>query len=112
MAKWFLLSMLAIPLLGLRLAVGDDRPLPYASSMAVKAGLVADKRTASNALNALVRGGVELRVAVAGDREIDHAPAVLDRVRRRVRPPAGGVDAAQLSGPGACGVVDGEKGVQ
>ena len=44
--------------MGLRLAVGDDRPLPYATSEAVKAGLAKDKATASNAINALVRAGV------------------------------------------------------
>ena len=42
-------------LMGLRLAVGDDRPLPYATSMAVKAGLVADQGTASAVIRALVR---------------------------------------------------------
>jgi len=45
-------------LMGLRQAVGDDRPLPYASSMAVRAGLAPDKRTASKAIRALVRFGV------------------------------------------------------
>src|SRR5205085_2462966 len=45
-------------LMGLRLAVGDDRPLPYAASLAVKAGYAADKGTAGVALNSLVRGGV------------------------------------------------------
>lgn len=44
--------------MGLRLAVGDDRPLPYATSEAVRAGLAKDKATASNAINALVRAGV------------------------------------------------------
>jgi len=41
--------------MGLRLAAGDDRPLPYATSMAVKAGLVADQGTASAVIRALVR---------------------------------------------------------
>lgn len=44
--------------MGLRLAVGDDRPLPYATSEAVRAGLAKDKPTASNAINALVRARV------------------------------------------------------
>lgn len=42
-------------LMGLRLAAGDARPLPYAASMAVRAGLVPDKGTASAAIRALVR---------------------------------------------------------
>jgi len=45
-------------LMGLRLAFGDTRPLPYATSMAVKAGLVADQGTASAVIRALVRFGV------------------------------------------------------
>ena len=44
--------------MGLRLKVGDDRPLPYATSEAVRAGLAKDKPTASNAIRALVRAGV------------------------------------------------------
>ena len=44
--------------IGLRRAVGDDRPLPYASSEAVCAGLAKDKPTASRAIRALVRAGV------------------------------------------------------
>jgi hypothetical protein len=45
-------------LIGLRRAVGDTRPLPYARSMAVNAGLADSLGTASNAINALVRAGV------------------------------------------------------
>jgi hypothetical protein len=45
-------------LMGLRRQVGDGRPLPYARSMAVNAGLANDLGTASNAINALVRAGV------------------------------------------------------
>jgi hypothetical protein len=45
-------------LMGLRRAVGDERPLPYATSMAVDAGLAPDKGTASKAIRALVRLGV------------------------------------------------------
>ena len=45
-------------LMGLRIAAGDERPLPYAASMPVKAGLAPDKGTASQAIRALVRMGV------------------------------------------------------
>jgi hypothetical protein len=45
-------------LMGLRRAVGDDRALPYARSMAVNAGLAHNLGTASNAVGALVRAGV------------------------------------------------------
>ncbi len=45
-------------LMGLRRANGDYRPLPYATSMAVRAGLVADKGTASKAIRRLVAAGV------------------------------------------------------
>src|SRR5215210_5846747 len=45
-------------LMGLRRAVGDDRPLPYARSMAVDAGLARDLAAASKAIGALVRAGV------------------------------------------------------
>ena len=45
-------------LMGLRAAAGDDRPLPYALSMAVSAGAAKDKPAASRAINALVRAGV------------------------------------------------------
>lgn len=44
--------------MGLRRAVGDDRPLPYAVSEAVRAGIAKDKPTASRAIAALVRAGV------------------------------------------------------
>lgn len=42
----------------LRLAAGDDRPLPYAASEAVRAGIAPNKGSASNALNALCRAHV------------------------------------------------------
>jgi hypothetical protein len=45
-------------LMGLRRAMGDDRPLPYATSMAVRYGVAPNKGTASNALRALVKCGV------------------------------------------------------
>jgi hypothetical protein len=45
-------------LMGLRLSVGEDRPLPYAVSFAMARGLVADRRAASRALRQLVRAGV------------------------------------------------------
>jgi len=44
--------------IGLRAAVGDSRPLPYALSEAVNAGLAADKAVASRAISALVHAGV------------------------------------------------------
>ena len=44
--------------MGLRRAVGDDRPLPYATSEAVRNKLAKDKATASNAIGGLVRAGV------------------------------------------------------
>ena len=44
--------------MGLRRAVGDDRPLPYATSEAVRNNLAKDKATASNAIGGLVRAGV------------------------------------------------------
>ena len=44
--------------MGLRRADGEDRPLPYATSQPVRAGLAKDKATASNAIRALVRAGV------------------------------------------------------
>jgi len=44
--------------MGLRLAVGDSRALPYAVSQAVTAGLAKDAATASRAIRALVRAGV------------------------------------------------------
>jgi hypothetical protein len=46
-------------LIGLRLAVNEDRPLPYAASLCVsRCKLVRDKRHASKVLRALVRLGV------------------------------------------------------
>lgn len=45
-------------LMGLRLALGDDRPLPYAASLPVRAGLARDKGTASKAIRQLVGFGV------------------------------------------------------
>ncbi len=45
-------------LMGLRAAVGDDRPLPYASSMALRAGITTNQGTASSAIGSLVRAGV------------------------------------------------------
>ena len=46
-------------LMGLRLAVDDDRPLPYAASFAAwRLGLGRDKRRASRVIRALVRAGV------------------------------------------------------
>ena len=46
-------------LMGLRLAVEEDRPLPYAASFAARrVGLGGDKRRASRAIRALVRTGV------------------------------------------------------
>jgi len=46
-------DVLSRVLMGLRAALGEDRPLRYATSMAVKAGLASDKGTASNALRRL-----------------------------------------------------------
>lgn len=58
--------------MGLRLAVGDDRPLPYALSEAVNAGLATDKAAASRALAALVRARVIDHVgALQGRRGLD-----------------------------------------
>lgn len=45
-------------LMGLRIAAGDDRPLPYAASMAVRRGLTDDKSAAAESLSRLVRRGV------------------------------------------------------
>jgi hypothetical protein len=45
-------------LMGLRYAVEDFRPLPYAASMPVRAGIVPDKGAANKAIRALVRFGV------------------------------------------------------
>ena len=45
-------------LMGLRWALGDDRPLPYATSVPVRAGLVPDQRAASKALRRLTAHGV------------------------------------------------------
>jgi len=47
---------------GLRLAVGDDRPLPYATSVAVEAGHARAQSSASKALNALQRHGAIVHV--------------------------------------------------
>jgi hypothetical protein len=44
--------------MGLRAAVGDERPLPYALSEAVNAGIAIDKAAASRAIGALVRAKV------------------------------------------------------
>lgn len=44
--------------LGLRLAVDDDRPLPYATSEAVNAGFCRHKNEASRAIRRLVAAGV------------------------------------------------------
>ncbi|MDP1857211.1 MAG: hypothetical protein Q8K82_00990 [Gemmatimonadaceae bacterium] len=45
-------------LMGLRRAAGDYRPLPYALSEAVRAGVAKDKPTASRARASLVDGKV------------------------------------------------------
>jgi hypothetical protein len=45
-------------LMGLRLALGEDRPLPYAASMPVRAGITDDKGTASKTIRALAQCGV------------------------------------------------------
>lgn len=45
-------------LMGLRRAYGDDRPLPYATSVPVAAGLVPNQGAASQILRSLVRYGV------------------------------------------------------
>jgi hypothetical protein len=45
-------------LLGLRVASGEWRPLPYARGVAQRAGIAADRGTAGRALRALVRDGV------------------------------------------------------
>jgi hypothetical protein len=45
-------------LMGLRLTRGDDRPLPYALSLAVSAGVAANPTAASRAIGQLVRAGV------------------------------------------------------
>jgi hypothetical protein len=45
-------------LLGLRVASGEWRPLPYAHGLAQRAGIAADRGTAGRALRALVRDGV------------------------------------------------------
>lgn len=45
-------------LMGLRLALGEDRPLPYAASMPVRAGIADDKGTASKTIRALAQCGV------------------------------------------------------
>ncbi len=44
--------------MGLRLAVGDERPLPYSASFAVRRGVAPDKPAASKLLGRLVRSGV------------------------------------------------------
>jgi hypothetical protein len=41
--------------MGLRLALGDDRPLPYAVSLPVRAGIVADSGVASQTIRRLVK---------------------------------------------------------
>jgi len=58
-------------LMGLRLAAGDARPLPYARSMAVNEGLAKDLATASRAIGRLVRYGV---VEYAGQLEKRKSP--------------------------------------
>jgi hypothetical protein len=45
-------------LMGLRLAEGEERPLPYPASAAVSAGLAGDKIQASRILRRLVNAGV------------------------------------------------------
>jgi hypothetical protein len=45
-------------LMGLRLAFGETRPLPYATSVPVEAGIVATKGEASRVIRQLVRHGV------------------------------------------------------
>jgi hypothetical protein len=45
-------------LMGLWLAMGDERPLPYATSVPVEAGIAPDKGTASKAIRTLVATGV------------------------------------------------------
>ena len=44
--------------MGLRLAVDDERPLPYATSEAVRAGLCIHRMQASRAIGKLVLAGV------------------------------------------------------
>jgi hypothetical protein len=44
--------------MGLRLAVEDERPLPYAASEAVRAGIARDKPQASRVIRQLVEAGV------------------------------------------------------
>jgi hypothetical protein len=74
-------------LMGLRLALGDDRPLPYATSMAVRYRVAPDKGTASKALRSLVKFGV-----------IDEVGA-LPPLRK-------GIDGTKLYAPPAAKVVD------
>ena len=48
--------------MGLRLAVDEDRPLPYAATEVVKAGILSDPRRASRTIRRLVEAGVVLHV--------------------------------------------------
>ena len=66
MPDWATPTMRAIAdhmrlLMGLRLTRADDRPLPYALSMAIKAGIAANETAASRAIEQLARAGVIVR---------------------------------------------------
>jgi len=79
-------------LIGLRLALGEDRPLPYAASLPVREGVVSNKGTASNAIRQLVAFGV---VRYAG----------------RLKPRRNGLDGTKLYAPPAadpCAPAEGE----
>jgi hypothetical protein len=73
-------------LMGLRAALGEHRPLPYACSMAVREGLAPDKGTASKAIRSLVKFGVVRYVGTLKPRGKPdgvklYAPPVVDSAR-------------------------------
>ena len=75
---------------GMRLSVGDDRPMPYALSEAVNAGLAPSTKAASRAIGRLVRAGV---VREAGEMD----PTIWPRGTKLYVPPVAVLQAAAVA---------------